>query len=280
MRKQYTTMDEFSKNSLIDLYGADLSLIHNFVSSPYNKIIDLSTAKGLNGNLDLSRAEYVDLSFTDVTNVQNLKLNPKARSLTLSNVIGLTGFLDCSKVDSLYFKGLDFAILRIGFNSKASRIYIPFARNLRDVLDFGGVQELTLASSDVSKVDVLKLNPNARKLDLSNVIGLRGVLYFNNVSKLSLCYTDLSNVPQIQFNKHANLIDLAATKGLKGVLDFGFAQRVNMRNADLSNVPQIICGSNTVLQNLPVNWHGEIIRRGVPTNAQSLAKLKNKNRSK
>ena len=121
MQKRYTDLKMFEKQSMVDLYGADLSLINDLIFTQYNKIVNLSGATGLHGIVYLSRAEYIDLSLNDLKNVKTLLLNPNARYVQISGVTGLSGVLNLSHVDSLYCKNINLASVNIRFNPNAKK---------------------------------------------------------------------------------------------------------------------------------------------------------------
>ena len=93
---------------------------------------------------------------------------------------------------------------------------------------------------DKVNVSSIKLNPNADLINLKNVHGcFQGDLDLSNVKFLDLYETDLSDVTNIKFNPNAKSISIYHPKGLNGNLDFSKVEKLVLCKTDLSNVTNI-----------------------------------------
>ncbi|MBP5363983.1 MAG: hypothetical protein J6Y49_01375 [Alphaproteobacteria bacterium] len=238
---------DFSNVSNLELYNCDLSGITNMQLAELRKyqtvkIVDCK----LSGNLDFSQTNKLYLSDCDLTDVKDIKFYPLAAVITLDGSRGLklSGEYDFHGVGHLNLGYTDLTkIKNIKINnSHFLHSYTAFTAHgfsQENDVDFGETDFIELHDSDLTKANVVKLNPSAKCIKITNT-KLKGNLDFSNVQELEMHDCDLTNVTSIKLNSEAHVIRLENTPlKLTGNLDFSEVSTLELLDCDLSEATSI-----------------------------------------
>ena len=157
------------------------------------KRADLSFSYGLPRDADFSSCEMLNLSYVNVQDVI-MKFNQHVKELILSWTKGWCGVIRCTGMGKVKFNHADLA--KVSRLDGSEEIDVSYSDVGSCLLNFKDSMYVNMTGIDVSKATWV-LNPNAKKINLTNVKGLSGVLYFGNAEHVLLFGADLSQVSKI-----------------------------------------------------------------------------------
>ncbi len=212
-----------------------------FDPRPYE--ISLASVR-LKSDMQLQHIEKLVLREITLAPECRIKIN-QAQIVRLETIEGMQGQWDFSGVENLVIDDTDLKkVTELRFNPRANAIHLQFraghnkATFFADkVLDLGGARDVLL--NNISGIKQLRLNPNAKKVIISNVINIHGLIDAGNVDFLRMNDVKLSGDASIKLNPNASQIELRNVKGLRGALDFSNVAVIDLTGTDLSEITEI-----------------------------------------
>ena len=285
---------DFSGVEHLNLRYADLSKVTSIKFNPNAKTIDLRGVKNLPKNIKFPAAEVLDLVETDLSNV---KIVAKKVFLERCNLTGVIDVSEASVVkmahakindahiklnpnanesDSLYHAGMDnfenvynFYAAEIK-NTKitAQNFYVDMRMRLSGIVDFSDVEELVLDDCNMSELQRIKFNPNAKTIRIyTDVVDYRhkfSAKEFENLNVEKLYLSGLSLDDNLDFRKAKKVflvdVNLNGTRSIKAhALEIAGNTTIN-NNMDLSEIKHLSVESKipsyVTMLNLPGDTRG------------------------
>ncbi len=196
--------------------------------------VDLTSAKNLPKDLDVSMCSEVKLSSCDLEGVERIKFREGA-DVYLSNAYNLPKDLDVSMCSKVNLTGCDLMGISFKFREGA-RVFLTSAYNLPKDLDLSMCSEVNLGYCDLDGLK-LKFREGAEVI-LHNAANLPKDLDLSMCSKVNLCCCDLEGVERIKFREGAE-VNLRRAINLPKDLDVSMCSVVNLSECDLSRVERI-----------------------------------------
>ncbi|MBR5153577.1 MAG: hypothetical protein IKW57_02175 [Alphaproteobacteria bacterium] len=134
------------------------------IVNPSANHIRMSEVSGLSGTVDFSNVDELFLYQIDFSKVDNVIWNRNRLHIGVAPCHPMPAIqnFDFSRVQYLELSSLDFADQNVRFNPNARELVFHWCTGLSGELDFSGVQDLRLGTSNLNDVTNIKLNPNGR----------------------------------------------------------------------------------------------------------------------
>ncbi|MBE6458116.1 MAG: hypothetical protein E7011_04925 [Alphaproteobacteria bacterium] len=229
----FTDFVDFGHVKHLDLVYCNFN--NGFRVNPDAESIKLEHVRS-RGSISVQNVKKLNLK--EIDGFQVLNINPNADSLSLEVEKGVlpSSTLDVSNVRSLSLQGCSWSMIRIDdlkLNPNAVSIFLA---NLSTdgVVDCRNVSEIDMHNVRSGHIII---NPSAKRVHLSDVIGLYGTVDFSNVSHVMLYNTNLENIDQVIWNKDLLYFGAAIGWPTPPIRNFDFSQvkRLELSNLDLTN---------------------------------------------
>ena len=228
---------DFSHTKEVHLDGVDFSQVKRlkFNSKAPKLVLDGASVVVFDKKQSFKDVSNLSLYGADFANVAEIKFDKHAECIRLIDVKNLHGKLDFSDVKKLDMQNVDLSrVESIKFNPNAESVSLRSVTGLSGKkLRFNNVDNIALDKVDLDNATV-RLNKNARKLNLWYVNNLHGAHDLSNVDVLSVVNTDLSGANVTFGSKYSNL-KLMGVTGLHGSHDFSDTDILDMTGTDLTN---------------------------------------------